>query len=277
MYQMWAHTMFPKGQFMFTVERIDKVARTAVVRVCLCVLFLSLDISFSDTTQNTLQGIREAFHNPQAITSAEYELEESIPTEASVLADMESQREHGITVVGSTGPTSGPQPLFTERDDDYDDDFEDELAAMEEMERGATQHRPLGSVDFGGAPYDDDMDEIAAMEEAEREAANATSATSASNGAKRTTAEESEFAFDGPEDVDPRKAAAAAATKRANGSAANGSESNATTANRSASASNGSASNGAADANVNDTRPPVSFGDEPPQLDEEDEWEGLYD
>lgn len=32
-YQMWAHTMFPKGQFMYTVGRVEKIARTAGVRV----------------------------------------------------------------------------------------------------------------------------------------------------------------------------------------------------------------------------------------------------
>lgn len=160
--------------------------------------------------------MHDAYKNPQAIPSAEYEFDPDIEAEAAAAASMAEERAHGVVVVGSNGPTSGPEPLFDQPDDF---DFEDEFAAMEEMERGATAPRPIGNH-----AEDDDMDEMAAMEEMERELGSRENvpATSASTG------------VDGSLTAENTSEPASA-------------------------------------------KPPPLFGDEPPAMDEEDEWEGLYD
>jgi hypothetical protein len=168
--------------------------------------------------------MHDAYKNPQAIPSAEYEFDPDIEAEAAAAESMAEDRAHGIVVVGSNGPTSAPEPLFDQPDGDDDFGFDDELAAMEEMERGAADPQPLGA-------QDDHMDEMdmAAMDEMERE-------------------QESR-----------RDAAATAAAAR------------------SASAGGSASENASAAASAATTKPQPLFGDEPPVMDEEDEWEGLYD
>ncbi|WVF69950.1 hypothetical protein IAT40_004735 [Kwoniella sp. CBS 6097] len=115
MYQMWAHGMFPKGDFAHTVNRVEVVCRTRRMEMA-------------------ISGYRDAFY-PRARTP-------SPPAEAELI---------DTALTPQAGPSSVSEPLFTGRpevDADVEDggDGEDglgedpdleEMMALEEMEREA--------------------------------------------------------------------------------------------------------------------------------------------
>ncbi|WWD21436.1 hypothetical protein CI109_105921 [Kwoniella shandongensis] len=113
-YQMWAHGMFPKGDFAHTINRVEVVCRTRRM-------------------ESAMKGYREAFYpaprspSPPPILS---------PTPDRALSPPEDYDPE-------TEAMDRPEPLFSSRlpreeDDGGDPDLE-EMMAMEEMEREAEQ------------------------------------------------------------------------------------------------------------------------------------------
>ncbi|WWC67871.1 uncharacterized protein I206_101788 [Kwoniella pini CBS 10737] len=104
MYQMWAHGMFPKGDFQHTINRVEVICR-------------------SKRMESALKGYREAFYPPPRSPS---------PPPVS---------DRGITPPTASQEIEVPEraePLFYSRppqDDAMDADLE-EMMALEEMERG---------------------------------------------------------------------------------------------------------------------------------------------
>ncbi|BEI86487.1 hypothetical protein CcaverHIS002_0607740 [Cutaneotrichosporon cavernicola] len=146
-YQIWAHGMFPRGEFAFTIERTEKVCRS--VRMV-----------------NAIKGLRDEFHPPPRSPTPDPEDGENNigggGGQESLGAFIEGEEE-------SLGDESfryapGPETLAADRrplfapgpDVDVDVD-EDELAAMAEMEREtgeslAVETRRETRVDFGDEP-----------------------------------------------------------------------------------------------------------------------------
>ncbi|KAL7421541.1 chromosome segregation in meiosis-related protein [Cryptotrichosporon argae] len=143
-YQLWAHRMFPKGDFAHTVSRIEAVCRSRRMR-------------------STLAGYRDAFHPPpspprdapdhntvDAPDDAEHDA-------ALAAAEAEADDEHASPGRAPKRRRSS-EPLFDPRPDAYleaaagdaydgpDEDELAELAAMEEEEARAAGGRH-GGVD----------------------------------------------------------------------------------------------------------------------------------
>ncbi|WVR04564.1 hypothetical protein IAU60_001571 [Kwoniella sp. DSM 27419] len=106
-YQMWAHGMFPKGDFAHTINRVEVICR-------------------SRRMESAIAGYRDAFY-PRARTP-------------SPAPDHEGPAGDDAVDRALTPPSADEQshgPLFTARpDDDLDPDVE-EMMALEEMERDA--------------------------------------------------------------------------------------------------------------------------------------------
>ncbi len=153
-YQMWAHGMFPKGEFAYTIGRVEKVARTARMVV---------SCGASTLTQNAIKGLRDEFHPPPRSPSPGGEgsperggfsgqgesLDGFIERDAESLGDETFRYAPGAeTLAADRRPLFAPGP----------DDDEDEIAAMGEMETAETgestaaQTRRETRVDFGDEP-----------------------------------------------------------------------------------------------------------------------------
>ncbi|OCF40934.1 hypothetical protein I317_05293 [Kwoniella heveanensis CBS 569] len=117
MYQMWAHGMFPKGDFAHTINRVEVVCRTRRM-------------------ESAISGYRDAFH-PRARTPS------PPAVDGGDFADTVLTPPHA-------GASSGSEPLFSARPEaDMDADMEhhgagdgldpdlEEMMALEEMEREA--------------------------------------------------------------------------------------------------------------------------------------------
>ncbi|BEJ12976.1 hypothetical protein CspHIS471_0301500 [Cutaneotrichosporon sp. HIS471] len=145
-YQIWAHGMFPRGEFAFTVERTEK---------------------------NAIKGLRDEFHPPPRSPTPDPEDGEEnigggggqesigafIEREEESLGDESFRYAPGVETLAADR-----RPLFAPGPDVDENENEDELAAMAEMEREtgeslAVETRRETRVDFGDEPSAFDEEE----------------------------------------------------------------------------------------------------------------------
>ncbi|WWC86980.1 uncharacterized protein L201_001861 [Kwoniella dendrophila CBS 6074] len=114
-YQMWAHGMFPKGDFQHTINRVEVICR-------------------SKRMESAIKGYREAFY-PRPRTPSPPPL-----SDRGLTPPTASQQEEGEQELASL---QRKEPLFTSRppvnddDDDMGPDLEEMMAIEEEMQREA--------------------------------------------------------------------------------------------------------------------------------------------
>ncbi|WWC59334.1 uncharacterized protein I303_101886 [Kwoniella dejecticola CBS 10117] len=113
MYQMWAHGMFPKGDFQHTINRVEVICR-------------------SRRMESALKGYREAFYPPPRSPSP-------LPLSDRSVSPPTASQDDDTTPPGAE-PLFGSRPPATE--DAMDADLE-EMMALEEMEREASAQVPL--------------------------------------------------------------------------------------------------------------------------------------
>ncbi|KAK8847346.1 hypothetical protein IAR55_005203 [Kwoniella newhampshirensis] len=121
MYQMWAHGMFPKGDFAHTINRVEVVCRTRRM-------------------ESAMRGYREAFY-PRPRTP-------SPPPFIRALSDGPLTPPEYYLPDSESGPQE-PEPLFASRredDDEAGDPDLEEMMALEEMEREAGQVQDKANV-----------------------------------------------------------------------------------------------------------------------------------
>ncbi|OCF58894.1 hypothetical protein L486_03387 [Kwoniella mangroviensis CBS 10435] len=136
MYQMWAHGMFPKGDFQHTINRVEVICR-------------------SKRMESALKGYREAFYPPPRSPSPP-------PLSDRALTPPSASQEDD-----RSADPQGREPLFTSRpavqeEDDLGPDLE-EMMALEEMERDAQNqsqnqnqnNTPTSIATIGGRRVDD--------------------------------------------------------------------------------------------------------------------------
>ncbi|WRT64841.1 uncharacterized protein IL334_001777 [Kwoniella shivajii] len=130
MYQMWAHGMFPKGDFQHTINRVEVICRTKRM-------------------ESALKGYRDAFYPPPASPSPPPMSDRGLTPPLSSQQDEE-------------GPN--PEPLFAARpaeEEGLDPDLE-EMMAFEEMEREAgtqTHQHPSKEINGDEPPVLEEEDE----------------------------------------------------------------------------------------------------------------------
>lgn len=175
---MWAHGMFPKGNFAYTIGRAEVVCRTGRMQV---------GWGLTQLIQSAISGLRDAFdreRNGEVL----YEPEDLRDDEIEGEVHGGGEVQPGVWVEGDDIDEADPfasaqdvrrQPLFDPHDDGPDDD---EMLAMQEMEGGlggdwdeethgkATppKSKPTALFDAHDDPDDPDMDELLAMEEMDR-------------------------------------------------------------------------------------------------------------
>ncbi|GMK57949.1 hypothetical protein CspeluHIS016_0407830 [Cutaneotrichosporon spelunceum] len=155
-YRIWAHGMFPRGEFAFTIERTEKVCR-------------------STQMVNAIKGLRDVFHPPPGSPTPDREDAQELlagegqeSLDAFIEGDEESLGDETFRYApGAETLAADRRPLFAPGID-VDED-EDELPAMAEMEReteeslavetrqetegsAAVETRQETNVDFGDEP-----------------------------------------------------------------------------------------------------------------------------
>ncbi|CAK9782671.1 Swi3-domain-containing protein [Cutaneotrichosporon oleaginosum] len=149
-YQVWAHGMFPKGEFGYTIGRIEAVCR-------------------KNQMVNAIRGLRDEFHPPPRTPSPDPEEQgsaagsprrEEESLDAFIERGEESMGDETFRYApGAETLAADRRPLFAPGPDVDDDEDEDELAALAEMEREtgveestALETRRETRVDFGDEP-----------------------------------------------------------------------------------------------------------------------------
>ncbi|WVW78555.1 hypothetical protein I302_100511 [Kwoniella bestiolae CBS 10118] len=137
MYQMWAHGMFPKGDFQHTVNRVEVICR-------------------SKRMESALKGYKEAFNPPPRSPSP------------PPLSDRGLTPPIDQEVGEANEPLFNPRPPVQDDEDEFGPDLE-EMMALEGMEREAQSQRPAptappkgsgtGDGDEDGPPVIEEEDE----------------------------------------------------------------------------------------------------------------------
>ncbi|RSH92096.1 hypothetical protein EHS25_008508 [Saitozyma podzolica] len=132
-YQIWAHGMFPKGDFASTIARVEVVCRTRRMEN---MITPPTNEDLNGLSHSALKGYREAFYPPPRSPSPDPTGERD-----TRLTPSREDHEHDLPPTSDAAAPVGrsSQPLFDEAPDDaldgQDEPDMDELMAMEEMER----------------------------------------------------------------------------------------------------------------------------------------------
>ncbi|ORY31033.1 replication fork protection component Swi3-domain-containing protein [Naematelia encephala] len=119
MYQMWAHGMFPKGDFAGTISRVEAVCRTRRM-------------------ENAMKGYRDAFYPPPPSPTppprSASELRLTPPSDVDEPDFMRPRSKTPLFDLPEDGDRQAAEPETNDDGDEGEMDM-DEMMAMEEMER----------------------------------------------------------------------------------------------------------------------------------------------